>query len=335
MYCVYCGEEHPESVEFNDEHIIPRALGGPDNFVTRVCKKSNSTLGNDVDRPFLELFPVITDRFINKMESHRGLPLLDLSGRTWIDGTERTLTYQVRGTDKTFKLDPLVTTTFEDGKKHVTLSGDPGDAEKILLGMLESAERLGQKITDEQGAIITRERIQEMILDRVTVHEKPSVLMELRIDPVSSVRFFCKVALAVGFYSAGEEFGRSHTATKLRESMGYQDLDGRKLPGRFWPLDSGPENLYQFFRVQGSHIIAIAPGREFVIISLVGGKYISIIPLTEGRARGSAGSEFPGTVYQITFDNRHLVEMPYVRYLEARLLEKNVPPTDQDTKSNS
>ncbi len=68
MYCVYCNIDHPNEVQFNEEHIIPQGIGGTRAWTIEVCEKSNSTLGNEVDRPFIESFFVNIDRVLYSLQ---------------------------------------------------------------------------------------------------------------------------------------------------------------------------------------------------------------------------------------------------------------------------
>jgi hypothetical protein len=104
MYCVYCNDDHDPAVKFSDEHIIPEALGGTKAFAIRICETINNTFGNDVDKPFIEMFPVNTDRFLLGLPSHRGMPTLDLSGITVVDGKERHIESTVKDGEKVLRL---------------------------------------------------------------------------------------------------------------------------------------------------------------------------------------------------------------------------------------
>jgi hypothetical protein len=48
IWCPYTDRELNES-ETNEEHILPLALGGSDQFVIPVDKSANSTVGSDID----------------------------------------------------------------------------------------------------------------------------------------------------------------------------------------------------------------------------------------------------------------------------------------------
>jgi len=88
-----------------------------------------------------------------------------------------------------------------DGKENMQVFGDPMDAQRILLGKLAAAEQEGKTLRDEDGNVLTKERIEKVIVERSVVHENPSVLIEWRPSGYDTVPFFCKLALGTCFYS--------------------------------------------------------------------------------------------------------------------------------------
>src|ERR1700733_15409182 len=69
MYCPYCGITHDETIVASIEHVLPYALGGSNDLTITACKWSNNTLGSDVDAPFMDFFPVRSDRFFFGLKS--------------------------------------------------------------------------------------------------------------------------------------------------------------------------------------------------------------------------------------------------------------------------
>ena len=41
-YCVYHNADHQDTMESNDEHIIPLSLGGSNKLIIATCMKANS-----------------------------------------------------------------------------------------------------------------------------------------------------------------------------------------------------------------------------------------------------------------------------------------------------
>jgi hypothetical protein len=326
MYCIYCNENHEEDTPLNREHIVPQAIGGPGSFSFRVCEKSNSELGDKVDGPFIRMFLVNNDRFYYGLQSYRGEPTLDLSGMTQIDGKDRKIKYVVTAEEKVFKMTPLVEPTRKDAQEMLNVSGDPMDARRILLGKLSSVEKAGKTLSDEFGNLVTKERIEALIAEKTTVHENPSVLITLHIDPYDAVRFFCKLALATGFHVFGEPFGRSAIGQRLRMTMTAENEE-IALPGPIWPFDDSQAEVYKYFRVPDTHVLAVLPGDEAgTIISLFGGKYTASIQLRD--ASWSPVNPVPqdGRVFQIGLKTRQFTDSSLGQYLLKRAWIQDAEP---------
>ena len=318
MYCVYCNEDHDPAVKFSDEHIIPEALGGTKAFAIRVCEKINNTLGNEADAPFIEMFPVNADRFFLNLASHRGSPALDLSGITIIDGKERKIQSTVKDGEKVLKLPkPVIETSQEGGRELITISADPQQAREILLGKLAAATKQGKTMTHQDGTPVTPESIERYIAEHSVAVAQPSILIKLELSGTDAVRFFCKVALATGFYIAGKPFGRSAIADKLRTTMRSENIQDLPMPGAFWPFYKNTE-AFKFFSIPDTHVLAVLPDEPRVLaISLFGGTYGAMVPLHEdGTFEWPLARE--GRVFQISLKDRQFKQLSYGDYLTAR-----------------
>jgi HNH endonuclease len=318
MYCVYCNEDHNPAETFSDEHIIPEALGGSKSFAIRVCETINNTFGNEVDKPFISMFPVNADRFFLNLPSHRGMPTVDFSGITVIDGKERHITSTVKDGKKVLRLTKAVTETTHESDRHlVTISADPQEARKILLGRLESAIKQGKAMTHQVGTPVTPASIDRYIAQHSVTVNQPSILIKLQLNGVEAVRFFCKVALAIGFKIAEESFGRFAVADKLRTVIRSENVEDLPMPGAFWPFYKNPE-AFNFFSVPDTHVLAVLPDEPHVLaISLFGGSYTALVPLHEPES-----FEWPlkreGQVFQISLKDKSFKQWSYDDYLLAR-----------------
>ena len=122
--------------------MIAQSIGGTLSLKIRVCRASNSSLGNSVDGPFVESWMIDADRFEYGLQS--SMPTLDLSGRSQVDGKEVGVTYRVQGAKKTLNLDrPERIVQEVDGKETSSIPGDPEDVRRILLGKREPTEKRG------------------------------------------------------------------------------------------------------------------------------------------------------------------------------------------------
>lgn len=318
MYCIYCNSDHSDDVVFNDEHIIAQAIGGTRAWIVPVCQTSNSTLGNDVDGPFIESFLVNNDRFLGGLQSYRSAPTLNLSGPSQVDGREIHLTYKVQGDEKTLKLTrPEKLVRHVDGKEKWDLSGDPEDLRKILLGKLAAVEKAGGYLTDEEtGERLTPEKIDNIIKARSKVIEAPVINFSTSFDGGDAVRFMCKIALSAGYEMFGQAFGRSIIAERLRAEMRRDNADLTHL-GAFWPFVTHEEmELLKAFTVEDSHVIAFLHDEESaVFISLFAGKYFAFIPLSEGGALLTPADQ---QVIQLNYKTKTFVKLSLGEYLLAR-----------------
>jgi hypothetical protein len=310
MYCVYCNEDHQAGEKFSDEHIIPGALGGPKPFAIRVCETINNTVGNEVDKPFIRMFPVNADRFFLNLASHRGLPTLDFSGTTVIDGKERSIQSTVKDGQKVLRLtDSVIEVSQEADRDLITISADPQLARTILLGKLEATRKQGKTMTHRDGTPVTPESIDRLIAEQSVAVPQPSILIKRELSGFDAVRFFCKVALATGFYIAGEPYGRSAVADKLRTTMRSENIRDLPMPGAFWPFYKNAE-AFKFFSIPDTHVLAVLPDEPHVLaISLFGGTYGALVPLHE-----SEPAEWPlkreGRVFQISLKDRKFKQWP-------------------------
>jgi hypothetical protein len=318
MYCVYCNEDHQVGEKFSDEHIIPEALGGLKPFAIRVCETINNTVGNEIDKPFISMFPVNADRFFLNLASHRGLPTLDFSGTTVIDGKERSIQSTVKDGQKVLRLtDAVIEVSQEADRDLITVSADPQLARTILLGKLEATRKQGKTMTHRDGTPVTPESIDRLIAEQSVAVPQPSILLKLELSGFDAVRFFCKVALATGFYIAGEPFGRAAVADKLRSIMQSGITENVQLLGAFWPFYKNPE-AFRFFSTPDMHVLAVLPDEPHVLaISLFGGSYTALVKLHE-----SESYEWPltreGRVFQISLKDNQFEQWSYRDYLSVR-----------------
>jgi hypothetical protein len=264
------------------------------------------------------MFPVNADRFFLNLASHRGLPTLDLSGTTIIGGKERKIQSTVKNGEKVLRLTkPVIETSQETGRDLITISADPQQAREILMGKLEAATKQGKAMTHQDGTPVTPETIERYIAEHSVAVPQPSVLIKLQLSGSDAVRFFCKVALATGFYIAGDPFGHSVVADKLRTIMRSENIEDLPMPGAFWPFYKNPE-AFKFFSIPDTHVLAVLPDEPHVLaISLFGGSYTALVPLQEdGPPKWSSLRD--GRVSQISLKDKQFEQWPYGDYLLAR-----------------
>ena len=200
IYCVYCDLSHEQATETSLEHVIPFALGGSDELTIVTCKQQNNELGSDVDAPFVDFFPVRGKRFFLGLESAGGnKPTLDLGGKGWIQGKEVPISYSITKYSKELKIArPSIKKTRIGDTEEWHISGDPAAVREILEGKLRKQLEKGKTITLKNGQLLKLEDIDDLIADSKAETLNPSVLKTIPFNYLMPIRFFCKLALAMG-----------------------------------------------------------------------------------------------------------------------------------------
>jgi hypothetical protein len=72
-YCIYTDTEHDDA-EMNEEHVVPRSLGGADAFTIRVSRAANKELGTAVDGKLANDFLMMFRRERFDARGHSGRP---------------------------------------------------------------------------------------------------------------------------------------------------------------------------------------------------------------------------------------------------------------------
>jgi hypothetical protein len=74
-------------------------------------------------------------------------------------------------------------------------------------------------VTLEDGSLLRLEDLDRLFTDRMTTVVNPSVVKTIQHDYLVYIRFFNKVALAMGHLHFGEAFSRSETGDRLRRNI--------------------------------------------------------------------------------------------------------------------
>ena len=310
MYCPYCGITHEdETVVTSIEHVIPYAIGGSNDLTIVTCKRSNNTLGSDVDAPFMNFFPVRCDRFFLGLKSaDRRQPILDLGGIGCIEGKEVPISYVVSGDNKELKIarPNVLKTPSADGNEQWQVSGDPNEVCEIIRGKLRKQIKLGKTITLQDGSILREEDIDKRFAENVIVTQNPSVLKTIDFDYLMSIRFFSKLALAMGHLQFGEKFSRSSTGKTLRRHMTVQSLEDVTLAGAVWPQTDSVKRMLELIAKKDHHVIAIMDGEPPAILVSLFGTYDAFLPLGELTEERLPTNTSEGTVWRIELPSRSL-----------------------------
>jgi hypothetical protein len=308
LYCPYCGIDHDDTIVKSIEHVVPYSLGGSDELTIITCDKSNNDLGSDVDAPFANFFPVQGKRFFLGLESTKGnSPTLDLGGTGWIDGKEVAISYVISGGRKELKIatPQIVKRPTFDGNEHWQIFGDPAKVREIIAGKLQKQTKLGKTTTLQDGRILRLEDLDKLFAENEKITKDPSVLKTIQPDYyLISIRFFSKLALAIGHLHLGETFSRSPMGDLLRRHMKVTTMEEVRLRGAIWPETSSVKAMIQIIAKEDHHALAIMDGEPPALLVSLFGEFDAFIPLGE-LAQGrypKASSE--GTVWRIELPSR-------------------------------
>jgi HNH endonuclease len=322
MYCPYCGLTHDDpTVVASIEHVIPYGIGGSDDLTIITCDSSNNTLGSKVDAPFMDFFPVRSDRFFLGLESTNGNePTLDLGGTGWIGGKEVPVSYLISANRKELRIaEPkIVKTPNSDGGEQWEVSGDPAKVREIIEGKLSKQMKLGKTMTLQDGSTLRLEDLDRRFSENETVNQNPSVLRTIPFDYLIPIRFFSKLALAMGHLHFGETFSRSRAGETLRRHMTIEKWEDVRLPGAVWPETESVKELFQVVAKKDHHVIAIMDGDPPVLLVSLFGAYDAFLPLgelAEGQYPTTSGE---GTVWRIELPDRKLSRLTLSTLISER-----------------
>jgi ribosomal protein L30/L7E len=313
LYCPYCGIDHDDTIVKSIEHVVPYSLGGSDELTIVTCEKSNNDLGSDVDAPFANFFPVQGKRFFLGLESTKGnSPTLDLGGTGWIDGKEVAISYVISGGRKELKIarPQIVKTPTADGNEHRQILGDPAKVREIIAGKLQKQTKLGKTMTREDGSILRLEDLDKLFAENEKITKNPSVLKTIQPDYyLISIRFFSKLALAIGHLHLGETFSRSPIGDLLRRHMNIEKLEETRRHGAIWPETASVKPMIQIIAKEDHHVLAIMDGEPPVLLVSLFGEYDAFIPLGELAPGRYPKASSEGTVWRIELPSRKVTRL--------------------------
>jgi hypothetical protein len=260
----------------------------------------------------MDFFPVRSKRFFLGLKSAKGKePTLDLGGTGWVDGKEVPISYLISADSKQLKIaEPtIVKTPNSDGSEHWRVSGDPAKVREIIEGKLRKQMKLGKTMTLQDGSILRSEDLDKLIAENKTATQNPSVLKTILFDYLMPIRFFSKLALAMGHLHFGEAFSRSSVGETLRRHMAIEKWEDVRLPGSVWPRTDSVKSMLQVIAKEDRHVIAIMDGDPPVLLVSLFGEYGAFLPLgelAEGRYPTTSGE---GTVWRVELPDRKLSKL--------------------------
>jgi len=321
MYCPYDNTDHPEKTDFNTEHVIPYALGGSNQFTISTCQFSNSTLGSEIDAPFLRAFPVVYERFVRNIESASGnAPTLLFSGKAEINGKTVNIEYEVTADKKKLFTQPIVEKTENDGIVRYDIQAAPEDVERMIRNIDSKAARQGYQILDRTGKPVSGAEL----LALAGVHRLvPDIKVEWNYSgwAVAAQREFVKISLGAAHFVLGEPFSRSDSAKLLRDFLTAPEESLDKIPirGSIWPMPvENPLRLLPGMSGGlGNHLVAILHmNAELVVFISLFGEIDGKIRLSTSPAICSRITPNDGVVIQVDPVTRAFQRQTFVDLLK-------------------
>jgi hypothetical protein len=256
----------------------------------------------------MDFFPVRCSRFFLGLKSGKGNePTLDLGGRGWLDGKEVPISNLISAGSKELKIaEPtIVKTPSPDGSERWQISGDPAKVREIIEGKLRKQLKLGKTMTQQDGSTLRVEDLDRLFARKETVTPNPSVIKDIPFDYLMPIRFFSKLALAMGYLYFGEAFSRSVTGAAFRRHMMAARWEDVRLRGAVWPETDSVKRILQVIAEKDHHIIAIMEAEPPVLLVSLFGEYGAFLPLGE-LAVGRFAVSGEGTIWRIELPSRKL-----------------------------
>ncbi len=186
------------------------------------------------------------------------------------------------------------------------------------MGKRHKQTDLGKSMTHQDGSMVTAESFDTFVRENVVKILSPRVTKDIKYDFLEHIRFFTKIALAVGHFQFGETFTKSSWANVLREHMRITDIHSFNLLGAaIWPNVDAMQAMLKLFERENEHVIAIIDGLKPMLVISLFGVFSSIIPLGEIRSDGENGITGRGTVWRIALPFRQLSKQPFYEFMRA------------------
>lgn len=303
FFCIYSGKQWPVS-ERSEEHIVPVALGGSDEFVTYdVAKTVNSTMGTSIDAALAD------DIRVQLMRARLGLAgrsgrvpdLLDAYGTVADTGERVRCILPVDG--------PSIIRTFPriqrnvDGK-HISFVCSAADEARVLSDL---RAKQGQFTVETRTESVTR---------------NPTVSFETSFIFGSLQAAFVKMGIGTGHFALGDAWSASQHAARLRPQLSNPTPLGKDPARRVAvPLAAiAPRDILRLFSIgEDHHVLALLNrGGPLLFMGLLFGQLFGSMFLSDGPWPACEALDDGGVVYVIECRNRVLRPFTLLGFVAAR-----------------
>jgi hypothetical protein len=246
-----------------------------------------------------------------------------LGGRGWIDGKEVPISHLISTDSHELKIaEPtIVKTRNPDGSEQWQIPADPAMVRKIVEGKLRKQMKLGKTMTAPDGSTLRLEDLDRFFAADEAVTPNPSVLMTVSPDYLMLIRFFSKLALAMGHLHFGETFSRSATGEKLRRQMTAKGREDVTLPGAIWPETDSVKPILRVIAEKDHHAIMITEAEPPILLVSLFGEYDALLPLGELAEGRYPTALREGTIWRIVLPSRKLSKFTLGSLLAERARE--------------
>lgn len=221
--CIICDIDKEEE-EFNQEHIIPGALGNKDLYFYEICTECNSRLGRNVDFYLTECFPMKLIRNSLKLKSQNGvIPNPFKEGRDKAGRVVRT--------DDDLK--PSFGNVVKEEDGIVTIEAPT----------IKEAKSIIRKKLKRKG--YENEEIERMIEAAYAKSEifQPDMIIEIEIDFGKLKLAIIKIAYEYGVLKLGSSFYQDKQAEKIRTIL--KNASEGKYDIKYKMIAPMPELFYE------------------------------------------------------------------------------------------
>ncbi|MDN7176965.1 HNH endonuclease [Caballeronia sp. SEWSISQ10-4 2] len=245
--CPYLLKPIADLAEVDEEHIIPHAMGGSNQFVLPVDKPSNSAFGMTVDSDLIHDPRLRFMAASQGIKSRTGDVTIELPGVIVETGMKVLVPFNKNGLGQArvmdvYKRDPITN----------KLTGIAGFDDQIN-STLQRLSKRGEK----KWEIASRSRI-----------DQPVVKVEFPSDPFKVSKGLCKIAYLMACRTLGDSFALSADATAFRiaihakdfaafDSCGLQLFFAAELPLLVLPNLTAAQHLVACFRVNDLMMVAV------------------------------------------------------------------------------
>jgi len=281
FFCIYKGREYDDAHR-TTEHIVPFAVGGSDDLVTRdVCKIANDIAGSKWDAPLINHQMIELARWSRKIASKDGhVPDLHFEGpMTGRDDDAPSRGYMTLGADGTNEVHSYPALDWDWENNSVNIRCDAEDYDAVMQTVRERLAKKGLTMPDDATLNATRR----------SVIYQPTIHAPRKWDLHGMHPAFVKMALGIAHKVFGHRWSKGATADLFRRYLWSSpreraalEMKGSIWPGTFLGDRANRPRLKDLIAVTDDHheFLIFSPGpRKLAFAGVLFGEYDAILDL--------------------------------------------------------